>query len=93
MERVKDKEVTDKVQARSASQFNSSPIKKTRPTLLDVETDRMWGQVLNEDYRKFRMETELEKVKAVRKKHELQEFLKNQILIQQREKEQLRQQN
>lgn len=50
--------------------------------MLDIETDRMWGQVLNEDYRKFRMEAELEKLKSVRKKQEMQEYLKNQIIVQ-----------
>ena len=29
-----------------------SPIKKQRPKL-DVETDKVWGRVMNEDYKKF----------------------------------------
>ena len=55
----------------TASKLTKSPGKKQPPSLLEVETDKLWGKILNEDYRKYKMETEKEKLAAIKKKVEL----------------------
>jgi hypothetical protein len=41
-----------------------------------VETDKVWSHVLNEDYKKYLKEIEDEKNQRLKKKVELQEYLK-----------------
>jgi hypothetical protein len=47
-----------------------SPGKKKK-AFVDVETDKLWAQVMNEDYVKFQQETEQDKKKAYQRKQEL----------------------
>jgi hypothetical protein len=52
-------EANESVQSKSQFEFNPpSPLKKNPPSLLEKEADKMWGSILNEDYRKFMLETE-----------------------------------
>ena len=81
-------EANESVQSKSQFEFNPpSPLKKNPPSLLEKEADKMWGSILNEDYRKFMLETEQEKIKKQKKKQESCDYLHKQIVVQQKEKE------
>jgi|688.fasta_scaffold190308_1 hypothetical protein len=57
-------ELKESVHNKSSLEFNPpSPLKKNPPSLLEKEADRMWGSIMNEDYKKFVLETEEEKIK------------------------------
>jgi hypothetical protein len=57
-------EFKESVHNKSSIEFNPpSPLKKNPPSLLEKEADRMWGSIMNEDYKKFVLETEEEKIK------------------------------
>lgn len=80
--------VTGKIQSISQQPFNQpSPLKKCPPSLLETEADKMWGKILNEDYRKFKHDEEMKKVNESKKRQEYNVYLKNQIIGQQKERD------
>lgn len=81
-------EAKESVHSKSSLEFNPpSPLKRNPPSLLEIEADKMWGSILNEDYRKFMVETEELKIKKQKTKQEYSDYLHKQIVVQQKEKE------